>query len=606
MKPKKRTLFGWMALVTLVTVLIASCATPTPEVIEKVVTQVVTQIVKETVKETVIVAGTPQVVEKEVTKIVEKEVTKVVKETVVVEKEVEKIVEVTPIPEKGRIFRVGMWSGPQTFNPYITTDGYSATVFEYAGYGQLFRPDYDGVPTPYLAESYEVSEDGSEYTIHLRENAVWSDGTPVTAQDVEMSYRLHGHPDVASIMAGRYKNIKGMAAYNAGEAEDVEGLQIIDDKTIKFVLEEPNAPFIDSLNYFVLPSHILGDVPPAELETHPYFQAPTVGCGAYKFVRYEPDQFIEFEANKDFFLGAPKIKRLILRIGTQDVLLAQLQKDELDIVNVPPGEIERVKALYDVSFVSVPGAGAQVLHANLQKPYFQDKRIRQAMAYALPREEMIQPLYFGQATVQNSPNNIAWAVPEDLNPYDYDPDKAKALLAEAGWDSSIKLLLRYPTGNKPREMSAPLIQSALKAIGMEVELQISDFATLLTDLKAGEYDLSLLGWTGAGDPDLVATLVYFSDNIPPAGWNIMHYKNDRVDELIKKGRLTFDQAERQKVYQELYRILNDELPVVFLWSENSLYAYNNRLQGFKPSRFGAWGFQSGDFPNIQDLTLAGE
>jgi len=576
MKMSNGKLIGCIVLLALVALLATSCGTAaTPETVEKVVTMVVVEtVVVETEKE--------------------------------VEKVVEKVVEVTAVPEQGQIFRVGMWSGPQSFNPYITTDDYSATLFENV-YGQLIRFDYDGAPIPYLAESFEVSEDGSEYTIHLRENAVWHDGTPVTAQDVEMSFRLHGHPDVASIIAGNYKGIKGMEAYMAGEADSVEGLQIVDDKTIKFVLEEPSAPFINNLNYFVLPSHILGDVPPAELETHPYFDAPTVGAGAYKFVGYEPDQYMEFEAFEDFYLGAPKIKRLIYSIGTQDVLLAQLQKDELDFVAVPPAEVERVKSLYDISFTSLPGSGAQVMHFNLEKPYLQDKRVRQAMAYALPRADIIEPLYFGQATVVNSPNSRAWAVPDDLNPYEYDPEKAKELLAEAGWDSSQKLVLRYPTGNKPREMSAPLIQSALKDVGIEVELQITDFATLLDDLKAGEYDLGLLGWTGAADPDLIATILYDSENVPPAGWNIMHYKSDQVDELIRDGRLAFDQGEREEVYQEMYRVLNDDLPVVFLWSENSLQAYNDRLQGFEPNQFSSWAYLvSGSFPNIQDLTLAEE
>ena len=583
MQARKRILIGWMALVTLVTVLIASCATPTP--VEKIVTQVV----KETVKETVIVEGTPQVVEKEVTK--------------VVDKEVEKLVEVTPVPEKGRILRVGMWSGPQSFNPFVTTDGYSEAVMDYV-YATLTRRDDDGRRTPYLAESWEISEDGSEYTFHIREDAVWHDGTPVTARDFEMSLLLHGSPDVASIRYGWITNIKGMEAYNAGEADSIEGLQIIDEKTIKFVQEESRYSFY-GYNYIVLPAHILGDVSPADLEGHPYFQAPTVGCGPYKFVGYEPDQYVDLEAFDDFFLGAPKIKRMILRVGTQDVLLAQLQKDELDVVLVPPAEVERVKNLYDISLATRIEAGAQLIHVNLQKPYLQDKPVRQAIAYALPREDMAQALYLGGGTVQNSPNNIGWAIPPDLNLYDYDPEKAKELLAEAGWDSSTELLLRYPTGNKPREMSAPLIQSALKEVGIEVKLQISDFSALLEDVKAGEYDLALLSWMSYGDPDTHLTQLYWSESIPPDGWNIMYYKNDTVDELIREGRVTFDQAQHEKIYQDIYRILNDELPVVYLWSENSTFAYNNRVQGFSPSRYGG-NMGRGAFPNIVELTLAGE
>ncbi len=510
------------------------------------------------------------------------------------------------VAEGDQIFRVGVWSGPQSFNPYITTDDYSALIFEYV-YGQLIRFDENGVPVPYLAERFESSDDATEYTIYLREDAVWSDGTPVTAQDVEMSYRLHGNADVASIIAGNYAAIQGMEAYGSGEAEGVEGLQIIDDKTIKFVLDEPNAPFINTLDYFVLPSHILGDVPPAEMETHPFFEAPTVSAGAYKFVDYEPDQFIEFEANENFFLGEPQIERLIFRIGAQDVLLAQLQTDELDFALVPPAEVERVRNMENVNFVSVPGAGAQVVHFNLQKPYLQDKKFRQAVAYALPRTDIVDPLYFGEADVVNSPNAIGWAVPDDLNDYGYDPEQARALLEEIGWDGSQTLLLRYPTGNKPREMSAPLIQSALGEVGIEVELEVTDFATLLTDVKEGNYDLSLLGWTGSGDPDLLATILYDSANVPPEGWNIMHYSNERVDELVHEGRLTSDQGEREAIYQEMYRILNNELPVVFLWSENTLYAYNDRLIGFAPTQFGSWStLASNAFPNIQELELAAE
>jgi peptide/nickel transport system substrate-binding protein len=590
MSPCKKTSAVRLALVALIALLAASCTTPTPEILEKIVTQVV--------KETVVIEGTP--------KVIEREITRVVKETVVVEreKEVEKVIEVTPVPEQGRVLRIGMWSSPQSFNPFATTDGYSQNIMDFL-YVTLTRSDDDGRRLPYLADSWEISKDGTEYTFHIREDAVWHDGTPITASDIEMSVKLNGNPDVGSIRYGWVTNIKGMEAYNAGEADSIEGLQIIDEKTVKFVQQEPRYDFYD-YNVIVLPAHILGDVPAGNLETHSYFQAPTVGAGPYRFVRYEPDQYVELKAFNDFFLGAPKIGRIIFRIGAQDVLLAQLQKDELDIALVPPGEVERVKHLYGISLTTSQGSGSQVIHVNLQKPYLQDKRVRQAMAYALSREEMAQALYLGGGTVQNSPNTIGWAIPPDLNPYAYSPEKAQALLAEAGWDSSQTLLLRYPTGNKPREMSAPLIQSALKAVGIEVELQISDFPILLDDVKAGNFDLALLSWGSYGDPDGHLTQVYFSESTPPNGWNIMHYRNDRLDEVIRLGRVTFNQEEHEKIYQEAFRILNDELPVIYLWSENSNYAYNNRVQVFQPRRYSGGTLGLAAFPNIVELTLAGE
>jgi len=509
----------------------------------------------------------------------------------------------TSMPEPDRIFRYGMWSSPKSFSPYATTDGYSGTVFDII-YGRLLGLDTEGNPEPFLAESWEVSPDGATWTFHIRENAVWSDGTPVTARDVEMSFRLHGHPDVGSVMYGKFKVIKGLEEYNAGEADKVEGLQIVDEKTIKFVLTGPNAAFYKTVIYFVLPSHILGDVPPDQLATHAYFQAPTVGVGAFNLVKYEPDQYIEFEANDSYFLGAPKIKRMIIRIGTQDVLLAQLQKDELDFTMVPPAEVDRVEKMDGVNVVSVPTGGAQLMMFNLNNSLLQDKRVRQAMAYALPREDIAEAIYLGAGTVQNSPNNMEWAVPSDLEPYEYDVDKAKALLTEAGWKPGTKLLFRYPTGNKPREMSAPLIQNALKAVGIETELRVTDFATLSADCNEGKFDLALMGWTGNSDPDSAASRMYHSESVPPSGSNRMRYANTEVDGLVEQGRSTFDQAARAEIYQALYRVLNDELPVLFLWSEDAIYGYNDRLQGFAPTRFGSKSTFSAAFPNIQELVLA--
>ena len=580
MRSKLGIMVGVIALGALLTLVAASCVAPTPQVV--VQTQVVEKVETQVVKEV-----QTQVVEKVVTQ------------------EVEKTIVVTPVPDQGRVFRVGMFSSPQSFNPLVTTDDYSATVFEQL-YGQLVRYDYEGAPIPWLAESWEVSEDATEYTIRLRNDVTWSDGTPFTAKDVEMTIRLHGTKAVGSIFAGSFAGIKGMSAFTEGTADKIEGLQVIDDQTIKFVLEAPNVAFLRSLDYFILPAHVLGDVPPDQLANNAFFKAPTVSVGPYKFVQYQPDQFIEFEANDKYWKGEPQIKRLIYRIGSQDVLLAQLQKDELDFAMIPAAEVQRIKGLYDTTVTTIPGVGSQLMHVNMAKPYLQDKRVRQAIAYALPRKDMVQALYFGAGTVQNSPNRAGWVVPPDLNAYDYDVEKAKQLMAEANWDPANKLVMRYSTGNKAREMSAPLIQQALKAIGMEVELQVTDFSTLLNDLKAGEYDLALLGWTGPGDPDL-DSIVYESKNMPPAGWNLQAYKNDKVDQLFEQGRQALDQAERQKAYYELYRILNDELPTVFLWSEDLIYGYNNRLQNFKPNQYETWAYLANvAFPNIEQLTLAGE
>lgn len=509
---------------------------------------------------------------------------------------------VAPVGAQGaNALRVGLPSTPRSFDPLVTTDGFSTMTLDLI-LPKLIRYNNRLEPIPYLAKSWKTSPDRATYTFVLDERARWTDGTPVTAADVKFSIQLWGNRRIGSVVAGRVSLIQGMQEFGEGRASDVSGVQVVDDHTIKISLLRPSATFLNDIYYYVLPAHILGKTPPADLDRHPYFQAPTVGAGPYKFVAYRTGQAVELERNTDFFLGSPKIERVVLRFGPPETLTGELERGELDIAPVIPTEAPRMARISQIQLVTMPFT-TLYMHVNTRKPYLRDQRVRQAIAYALDRERMARVLYAGFSKVANGPfESPPWAVNPSLKPYKYSPDTAKRLLAEAGWDSSNELLLRVATGNVPRERAAPLVQAFLQKVGIRVRIITSDFATLLRDLREGSYDLGFLGWGLGIDPDQAA-LIFDSRNGPPGGWDIMGYANSKVDQLFDLGRTTVVAARRQRYYYELQAMLNDELPVVFMYTEPLIAGVNRRVQGVQPVPFYLWGYFNNVLWNVYELSL---
>lgn len=477
----------------------------------------------------------------------------------------------------------GVTSAPRTFNPWITNDSASWAAMDMI-YSGLTRLNSEGAPSPDLATSWEVSEDGRGYVFHLNPDARWHDGESVTAEDVKFTFEALLHRDTNSVWASRFSLIAGAEAYRAGTVDSVEGVQVVDDQTVRIVLEEPLAPFLSyvSLQTPMMPSHLLGDIEPANFEGDAFFNAP-VGSGPYRFVRYEPGQFVEYDAVQDSYLGTPGFRRLFLRVGTTDTLLVQLQQGEVHVAPLNPHEVELVVGVPGVEVLSYPTSIVQAINVNLTRPALQDVRVRRAIAYAIDRNSLASIVLGEYGQVASSPLMAPdWVLTDDVTVYDFDPDAARALLEEARWDSSTRLTLRYPTGNRPREAAAAVIQQALAAVGIQVTLSISDFATLNADAAAGNFDLLLLGNQTIGDPDYVASQ-YTSNTAPPNGVNYMHYSNARVDEVLEAGRTTTDRTERYDLYQEFQQIVTEELPKVFLYVDPEIYAVSEAIEGIKPA-----------------------
>lgn len=500
-----------------------------------------------------------------------------------------------------KALRVGMWSEPKGLNPLAQDDAYSTQLYDFI-YPKLFRWTHSMEPSPYLASSWEISPDGKTYTFHLNPAAKWEDGVPVTSKDVVMTIHLMANKATGALLYTNLQSIEGIDKYHNGETSTISGLQAPDDHTVVFNLKEPNAAFMGNLYYYILPEHILGKVAAADVATHEYFNKP-IGAGPFKLVKYVTGQYAELVANDDFILGRPKIDRLFLQFGNQEAIMASLEKGDLDVGPISFTDVDRFKNIDRLNVVSQPSISIQMLHVNTQKPELKDVRVRQAIVYALDREGMVRTLLNGHGTVVDchylSPE---WGVSPGLMHYARDVEKAKQLLSEVGWNPNRELVLNVPTGDKAREGSAAIIKANLEEVGIKVRIQQADFARTLKAAREGDFDLTIIGWPFMLDPDQTA-IGFQSDNVPPRGWNVGHYKNNRVDELLALGRRETVLERRKAIYHEYQEILNRELPWIPLWAPNNVFGVTKKLVGLNPINYYVWGFMNPILWNIHELDI---
>ena len=489
------------------------------------------------------------------------------------------------------------------FNPLQVSTGTQTQISDLL-FSRLLKVDTDLNLIPDLAESYEISPDGSEFTFVLRNDAVWSDGEPVTIDDVIFTYKLAMRPEAAAKQYGKLSQILGAAEFNAGTADEVEGLGRVDDQTLRITLQAPNVAWLfgtagsNSL-IWILPEHILAEADPAELDQHPFMLRPDVNSAAYRFVEYVPDQYVRFEANPDFYLGAPKIGQLYLQLAVPTTQLAQLESGQLHLMpRMSPRDGDRLQSNPELKIEPAPGVGVFQIAINNEK--VPDKRVRQAMMYGLDRESLLEVVELGQGRIVNSTViGPDWAVYDDLNEYAYDPARAKELLAEAGWDSSETLRLTWSQGFQAIELAAPVFQQQMAEVGITIELQpLESAAYLQAVVTEPDFDLAWFGGGSYGmDPD-VSSAYYLCANFTPAGGNTTHYCNAELDELFLAGRETPVVEERAEIYHDVARILNEDVPTVFLWANNLIWGMSAKLEGVRPgpNQYIWW--------NIQDWTLA--
>ncbi|KRA24785.1 hypothetical protein ASD65_10390 [Microbacterium sp. Root61] len=438
-----------------------------------------------------------------------------------------------------------------------------------------------------LAESWEVSEDGTKVTFDLIPDLKWSDGEPFTAEDVVFTYNLHANPAATSSTAGFLTNVVGNAEVKAGTADTLSGLVAEDADTVSFSLVTPDATFLGNFlpgafNFgWILPKHALEDMDPAGMLENEWFREPTAGMGPYVFSKWVSDSQLEFVANPEF-RSELKLDRVFASTLTSDAAQAQLQTGELHLSSVPAVDVETVRSIAGITVESAPGAGVLALHTAMDThPELADPLVRQAMLYAIDRQGIIDEVFHGEGTVVNVlAHGPEWAVPSGLEEYAYDPEKAKELLAEANWDASREVTLEIVPGQKDRDLTLDIVAAQLKAVGMNAVVRQLDAASQTAAIGARDFQLLISGYGNfVVDPSSMNIRLMCG-----VATNIQAYCNPELDALLTKGLSEPDQAEREKIYAEAQQIVNEEVPMILLSSPTVIFGVSDKLQGFEPRR----------------------
>lgn len=504
---------------------------------------------------------------------------------------------------QGGTATIAQWSEPGNLNPLIFPTTYDTNIQELV-FARLIRPTETLSFEPDMAESWEVSEDARTLTFTLREGLTWHDGEPLTASDVEFTFTSMADPEYPGGRFAEISILEGAQEYNDGTAESVTGIEVIDDRTISFTTIEPFAPFLPVIGgVFILPEHVYGAVDIARWQEDATNREP-LGSGPFVFQQFRPGEFIEVSAFEGYWEGRPCLDRLIVRFGDQNTMLAALLSGELDAAPVPIDGAASVEQNPNLELQVVDTLSFQYIGTNLRNPILADPSVRQAMAMAVNREAMVDGLLQGYGSTLDSifPTNH-WSYPQDVTAIDYDPEAAAAILDEAGWTmdgqyrskdgQELALRLFVPTGNQVRERTAPIIQANLRQLGIRIDIESMDFATLVTHLmpqdaqgtpravSVDDFDLFLLGFGIERDPNEYLSYLLASDS-PPNGFNFIGVDIPEVEELMLEGRVTLDQDARAEIYQEVGRIMRDSLAWIPLYQAQDLYGVNARLSGFGP------------------------
>lgn len=469
--------------------------------------------------------------------------------------------------------------------PMLASDASSHAIANYI-YNGLVEYDKDYNIVPDLAESWKIENQGKLIRFHLRKNVKWHDGEPFTARDVEFTYKTIIDPKTPTAYAGKYKLVTRYS--------------LIDDYTIEFEYDKPLAPALISWGSLqVLPRHLLEG---KEITNTPLSRKP-VGTGLFKFKSWESGSKIVIEANPDYYKGRSYINgieyRIIPDINTQ---FMELKAGNIDIMGLTPLQYLRQtqtpkfnKMFNKYKYLS---NGYTYLGFNLSREPFNNKKVRQAIAYAIDKQEIIKGVLHGLGEVATGPYKpgTIW-YNTDVSRYPFEPEKAISMLKELGYEDSnndgiiekdgqpFSFTIITNQGNQLREKTAQIIQQRLKSLGIEVKIRIIEWTVFLKEyVDNGNFDALILGWNILQDPDLYN--VWHSSNAVKGGLNFVGYKNTELDEMLTRGRETFDEEKRKSCYNRIQTILADEQPYVFLYVPYSLPVVSSRFMGITPAPAG--------------------
>lgn len=464
------------------------------------------------------------------------------------------------------IIVVSMTNGPNNLDPRFGTDDASQKVHQLIFDNFMELDDHLRV-VPKLAESLE-HPDPLTYVATLRKGVRFHDGSELTADDVTFTFGQFLDPAFVSPRKGGYRELQSVTAPDA--------------HTVVFTLKQPFASFPINL---MMPILKKGSGP--EVREHP------VGTGPYRFVRYAVDDRLELMANSDYWAGAPRNSGLIMKIVPDDVMRGlELKKGTLDMVvnDLAPDIVHQMRADPSLQVVQSPGVDYQYIGLNVQDAALKDARVRQALAYAIDRNAIVQHLRRGLAVPAiGMLSPLSWAAAPGLPSYEYNPGRAMALLDEAGYRDpdaggpASRLTLTLKVSNTEfNRLQSSVIQQDLRKVGIDLDVRTYEFATLYSDVLSGNFQLFTLQWTAGAlaDPDILRR-VFHTKQAPPTGFNRGRYSNPEVDDLLDAAGEEQDPARRLALFSEVQRIIATDVPYVSLWYKTNVAVARRNLDGVR-------------------------
>ena len=414
-----------------------------------------------------------------------------------------------------------------------------------------YSPDGTKDPEPRIAESYEISDDGLDYTFHLRDDVTFHDGTPVTADDVVFSIEL-------------YK----ASEYQGSQISMLSSVEATDEHTVVCHLDAPYSPFLQGICSPMIASKAYYESSEVDFVNNP------IGTGPYKFVSRAKGSNIKLEANEDYYRGAPEIKEVTFEVIPDSSTKAiALQTGEVNFAEIDSATKPQLEANPAITIAEVPTSAFSYIAMNTEKEPFNDVKVRQAINYAIDRDNLVAVCYDGEAEVNS---NICakerFGYSDDQFQYTYDPEKAKELLAEAGIETPYDLgeiLVAEKYSNL-----ATVIQNDLKAVGLDVTISVKEFNSYISDLQNGSYGITALNMTLEGDTQTLE-MAFTTDYIGIA--NNARYSDEEMDKLFEQARTETDNDKRAEIFNEIFTKAQDEAIYAVMCNPMTLYAYNSDL-----------------------------
>ena len=489
--------------------------------------------------------------------------------------------------EKTLIFARG--GDSESLDPGSTSDGESSRVTKQVLETLLDFEDESFELKPGLAHDWEVSDDGLTYTFHLEENVTFHDGTDFNAEAVKINFDRFADPEHEYAFAdNEYVYFMYSTMFGGHKGDDghvVDEVNVVDDYTVEFILNKPLGFFLQNMGmtYFAITS-------PAALEEFgPEINENPVGTGPFEFVSWTKDESIVLEKNDEYWKeGLPKLDKLIFEVIPDNAArLIALRSGDIDIMDgLNPDDAEGIEADDELTLHAREENNFGYVGFNVQKEPLDNATLRQALSHAIDREAIVEALYAGYGSVAKNPLPPSYlGYNDDVEGYQYDVEKAKELLAEAGYEDGLEIDLWTMPVARPYmpdpETTAEIIQNNFAEIGVTVNIVREEWAPYLEKTMNGEHEIYMLGWSGTnGDPDYFISSLLHGDLIGDS--NREYYQNEEVDTLLNDAKVEIDQDKRAEMYEEAQAIIGEDVPMVPLVHSKPVMATSNNVTGYVP------------------------